>query len=205
MLLVAASMWAAASPSAPSTAVGAAEGATASPAPLRTAMPNLAPVAALDAERVGSWGDRRRGPTPPEELTGYRWPLEHARITNAFGVGRPGNELLDGQMMHDGVDISSFCGAHVTAAHDGVVLAASRHYEGFVGWVGDLGPYRTRLDDDHGWGRPAIAVVVDDGSAMKARPAPPPAATSTTRCSARSNRERSTSTRRWQRRRSCRR
>lgn len=107
------------------------------------------------------------GPTPPEYLTGYRWPVEHARITNGFGSGRPGNEVVDGRMMHDGLDISSFCGGHVVAAHDGVVLAAGRHYEGYVGWIGDLQPYRDRLAGGHARGRIAIAVVVDDGNGYR--------------------------------------
>ena len=69
--------------------------------------------------------------------------------------------------MHDGIDISSFCGGHVVAAHDGVVLTAGRHYEAFVGWVGDLGPYRDRLDRRNGWGGLAIAVVIDDGNGYR--------------------------------------
>lgn len=69
--------------------------------------------------------------------------------------------------MHDGIDISSFCGAHVVAAHDGVVLSAGRHYEGYTGWVGDLGPYRDRLDRRSGWGGLAIGVVIDDGNGYR--------------------------------------
>jgi murein DD-endopeptidase MepM/ murein hydrolase activator NlpD len=107
------------------------------------------------------------GPTPPQYLAGYRWPVTHARITNGYGAGHPGNELIDGQMAHEGIDISSFCGGHVVAAHDGVVLAAGRHYEGYVGWVGDLTPYRQGLDEAHAWGRLAIAVVIDDGNGYR--------------------------------------
>ena len=116
---------------------------------------------------TGRWTEHTLGPTPPSELTGYRWPLKNARITNAFGVGRPGTEVVDGEVMHDGIDISSFCGAHVLAAHDGVVLTVGRRYEAFVGWVGDLEPYRARLDRRGGWGGLAIAVVIDDGNGYR--------------------------------------
>ena len=149
--------------------------------------PSLAPVGGLvrepDASRApvmaakglprdpepptGRWTEHTLGPTPPSQLTGYRWPLKNARITNAFGVGRPGTEVAEGEMMHDGIDISSFCGAHVLAAHDGVVLTAGRRYEAFVGWVGDLEPYRARLDRRGGWGGLAIAVVIDDGNGYR--------------------------------------
>lgn len=116
---------------------------------------------------AGRWTQRTLAPTPPSRLTGYRWPVQNARITNAFGVGRPGTEVVDGESMHDGIDISSFCGAHVVAAHDGVVIAAGRHYEGYVGWVGDLEPYRAWLDRRSGWGGLAIAVVIDDGNGYR--------------------------------------
>lgn len=106
------------------------------------------------------------GPTPAAALTGYRWPVERARITNAFGVGRPGSEVAGGDSMHDGIDISSYCGAPVVAAHDGIVLAAGRRYEAFMGWVGDLGPYRERLKL-RGRAGLAIAVVVDDGNGYR--------------------------------------
>lgn len=128
-----------------------------------------APVAGLPRSpelRASRW-QRALGPTPSPYLTGYQWPVEHARITNAFGLGRPGNETIDGRMMHEGIDISSFCGAHVVAAHDGIVLAAGRHYEAYVGWVGDLQPYRDRLNNQHAWGRLAIAVVIDDGNGYR--------------------------------------
>ncbi len=116
---------------------------------------------------TGRWTQQTLGPTPPQDLTGYRWPVSNARITNTFGVGRPGNEVVDGESMHDGIDVSSFCGAHVVAAHDGVVLAAGRHYEGYAGWVGDLEPYRDRLDRRNAWGGLAIGVVIDDGNGYR--------------------------------------
>lgn len=141
--------------------------AAASASPQPTAAPEPIGLARAPEVVAGRWSSRDLAPLPPAYLTGYRWPVEHARITNAFGPGRPGNEIDDGRMMHDGLDISSFCGGRVVAAHDGVVLAAGRHYEAYVGWVGDLQPYRDRLDRGHAWGRLAIAVVVDDGNGYR--------------------------------------
>ena len=101
-------------------------------------------------------------PLPAEELGGYRWPIENARITNAFGSGQPGSFVVDGKTYHDGLDVSSFCGARIVAAHDGKVLTAGRHHEGSMGWLGDLGPFRAKLDAKNGWGGQAITVVIDD-------------------------------------------
>lgn len=101
-------------------------------------------------------------PTPPEGLSGYRWPVEHARITNGFGAGHPGSFVVDGRTFHDGIDISSFCGAPILAAHDGVVLTSGRHHEAYLGWLGDLGAFRARLDASHGWAGQSITVVLDD-------------------------------------------
>lgn len=107
---------------------------------------------------------RTFGPTPPALLTGYAWPVRNARITNAFGQGRPGSFEIDGVTTHDGLDLSTFCGDRIVAAHDGTVLVAGRHNEAFLGWLGDLTAYRAKLDAGHGWSAQAIAVVIDDGN-----------------------------------------
>jgi murein DD-endopeptidase MepM/ murein hydrolase activator NlpD len=103
----------------------------------------------------------------PRLLSGYAWPIDHARITNAFGRGRPGSFVQGGQTLHDGIDISSFCGDRIVAAHDGVVLAAGRRHAAFVGWLGDLTAFRAKLDADHAWWTQAIAVVIDDGNGYR--------------------------------------
>jgi murein DD-endopeptidase MepM/ murein hydrolase activator NlpD len=100
-------------------------------------------------------------------LSGYHWPTRDARITNAFGPGRPGSFLLDGVVFHDGIDLASFCGARILAAHDGVVLGAGRHTEGLLGWVGDLTAFRARVEAEDGWGGQAITVVIDDGNGYR--------------------------------------
>jgi murein DD-endopeptidase MepM/ murein hydrolase activator NlpD len=101
------------------------------------------------------------------QLTGYVWPIDDARITNGYGPDRPGNFVQDGRSFHDGIDVASFCGDRIVAAHDGTVLAAGRRSEAFMGWLGDLSGYRARLDAEEGWGGQAIIVVIDDGNGYR--------------------------------------
>jgi murein DD-endopeptidase MepM/ murein hydrolase activator NlpD len=75
--------------------------------------------------------------------------------------------VVDGQLFHDGIDMATFCGDRVVAAHDGVVVAAGRHYDAMMGWVGDLHPYLTRLDKKQLWNTLPIVLVVDDGNGYR--------------------------------------
>jgi len=108
-----------------------------------------------------------RFPSPAASLTWYRWPIRNARLTLPFGPSPWGSRIVDGKRFHDGIDVATFCGDRITAAHDGVVLAAGRHYDAFVGWRGDLGPYTARLNEKNLWGTLPIAVVVDDGNGYR--------------------------------------
>ena len=103
----------------------------------------------------------------PAVLTGYVWPLAHPRLTLPFGPTFWGEWIVDGLPFHDGIDIATFCGDHVRAAHDGVVLAASRHFDDLIGWVGDMGPYYARLDKKHAWSTLPNVVVIDDGNGYR--------------------------------------
>ena len=100
-------------------------------------------------------------------LTGYRWPLAHPRITLPFGPTFWGTRVVHGEQFHDGIDIATFCGDHVLAAHDGKVIAAGRHVDDVMGWVGDLGPYYQRLERRHAWGTLPIMVVIEDGNGYR--------------------------------------
>ena len=106
-------------------------------------------------------------PADPSTLTGYVWPLPHARITLPFGSSPFGSWLVDGGLFHDGVDLATFCGDRIVAAHAGTVLAAGRHFDSVLGWVGDLGPYFARLDAKSLWFELPIAVVIDDGNTYR--------------------------------------
>jgi murein DD-endopeptidase MepM/ murein hydrolase activator NlpD len=100
-------------------------------------------------------------------LTGYRWPVSKVRLTLPFGPTPWGSRLVGGESFHDGIDLATFCGDRVTAAHDGVVLAAGRRYDDVMGWVGDLGPYLRRLDAKRLWMTLPIVVVTDDGNGYR--------------------------------------
>ena len=104
---------------------------------------------------------------PVATLTGYRWPISQGRITLPFKA-IPGGEWFNGtKLWHDGVDMASFCGARVGAAHDGIVLAAGRHFDEQIGWLGDLQPYFHLLDRRHMWNDLPIVVVIDDGNGYR--------------------------------------
>jgi len=108
-------------------------------------------------------------PTPPAiaTLTGYQWPLPHGRLTLPFGPSPWGGRIVNGEKFHDGVDLATFCGDHVVAAHDGVVLAASRKFDNYIGWMGDLKSYFHRLDLNKLWSTLPIVVVIDDGNGYR--------------------------------------
>jgi murein DD-endopeptidase MepM/ murein hydrolase activator NlpD len=53
------------------------------------------------------------------------------------------------------------------AAHDGVVLAAGRHFDSYIGWVGSLDAYYRRLDAQHLWMDLPNVVIVDDGNGYR--------------------------------------
>jgi len=100
-------------------------------------------------------------------LTGYRWPVARVRLTLPFGPTVWGSRLVNGKRFHDGIDLATFCGDRVMAAHDGVVLAAGRRFDTVMGWVGDLGPYQRRMEKNHLWSTLPIVVVTDDGNGYR--------------------------------------
>ncbi len=69
------------------------------------------------------------GPAPAKSLSGYAWPIAHPRITLPFGPTPWGTFVVDGDRFHDGIDIATFCGDRIMAAHDGTVIAAGRHFD----------------------------------------------------------------------------
>ena len=131
--------------------------------PDQTTSALLAPIREIPRARDGDPG---RAP-PLSGLTGYRWPLPNARITLPFGPTPWGSRVVDGKSFHDGVDLATFCGDRIVAAHDGIVLAAGRHYDGVMGWLGDLTPYFLRLDAKDLWSTLPIVVVIDDGNGYR--------------------------------------
>jgi murein DD-endopeptidase MepM/ murein hydrolase activator NlpD len=116
-----------------------------------------------DAPRTG----RELLPPQPGELTGYVWPLAKGRISLPFKEIPGGSRTRNGKRIHDGLDIATFCGDTVRAAHDGVVLAAGRQFDHVIGWVGDLSRYYATLDEKKLRDDLPIVVVVDDGNGYR--------------------------------------
>jgi murein DD-endopeptidase MepM/ murein hydrolase activator NlpD len=155
-------------PGSPVGAVSGAEGAArSSPSP---ADRGNAPASRGTGTRVTTMDvapSHEPGPPPVGTLGGYQWPLPKARLTLPFGPSPWGSRLIGGKLFHDGVDLATFCGDRVVAAHAGRVLAAGRHYDAVMGWVGDIGPYLRRLEAKHLWSTLPIVVVVDDGNGYR--------------------------------------
>jgi murein DD-endopeptidase MepM/ murein hydrolase activator NlpD len=106
-------------------------------------------------------------PPDPGLLTGYVWPIPNGRLTQPFGPSPWGSLVVGGKAFHDGIDVATFCGDRIVAAHGGVVLAAGHSFDSYIGWVGDLGPYFARLDTKHLWTTLPLVVVIDDGNGYR--------------------------------------
>lgn len=122
-----------------------------------------APLSAIPDARSALPG----GAPPLSGLTGYRWPLPKGRLTQDFGPTAFASREVNGKPFHDGIDLATFCGDRIVAAHDGIVLAASRHYDDVIGWLGDLTRYYKRLDAKKLWMTLPIVVVIDDGNGYR--------------------------------------
>ena len=152
--------------SGPLTPVGAVQGAAETTPPPSTRPPAGALTASASPPPAPTASPPPRAPEPAT-LTGYRWPLPHGRITLPFGPTPWGSRVVDGESFHDGVDFATFCGDRIAAAHGGTVLAASRRYDKYMGWIGDLQPYLDRLEKKHLWSTLPIVVVIDDGNGYR--------------------------------------
>ncbi len=158
------------SPAASTVQAPALDAAAPSPDPVtatvaQAAIPRRPPVA--DPVAGQAPGAAPAGAPAVGTLQGYRWPIAHPRITAKFGPEVSGSFVVDGNEFHDGVDIATFCGDRITAAHDGTVLAAGRHFDKLMGWVGGLDRYFGRLDRQHLWSELPIVVVIDDGNGYR--------------------------------------
>ena len=160
---------------APLSRIGEVQGAVATPAGVaeRAAVAPFPSVAALVERTQRPTPTDRPSPSlaptppPPTLLEGYRSPLPLGRLTLPFGPSPWGSRFVEGKAFHDGVDLATFCGDRIKAAHDGKVLAAGRRFDTQIGWVGDLRPYFERLDRKHLWGTLPITVVIDDGNGYR--------------------------------------
>jgi murein DD-endopeptidase MepM/ murein hydrolase activator NlpD len=143
---------------------------TASPAgagPASNPAPSGEPLPAATREQPGHGRQPPPGPPDPKTLTGYVWPLPRGRITNPFGPDWYSDNTVNGVRFHDGLDIATFCGDRIVAAHDGTVLAAGRKVDPWMGWIGSLAPSVARRDQYKLWGELPIIIVIDDGNGYR--------------------------------------
>ena len=104
----------------------------------------------------------------PEELTGYVWPVRNALITSRMRARDFGGfVVIDGQEVHDGLDLATACGDRVRAAHDGTVLYAGRNFDPYIGYWGDPSPIYDRLERLGRVNDQPIVVVIDDGNGYR--------------------------------------
>jgi len=101
---------------------------------------------------------------PPQALTGYVWPLAGARMSSRFGARSDGFTVVDGQRVHDGLDLATWCGDHIRAAHAGTVLYAGRKFDPFLGYSTSLASFYSHFSNLNGF---PIVVVIDDGNGYR--------------------------------------
>lgn len=142
--------------------------ATPQPTAAPTPTPSPRPAVHPDLTIVPGVAGDGPGAPDPRRLTGYRWPLANGVITSPFGPSPYGALIVAGKRFHDGLDVASFCGDRVVAAHDGRVLAAGRQFDPWIGWIGSLGPHTRRMNQLGIWGELPITVIIDDGDGYRA-------------------------------------
>lgn len=105
---------------------------------------------------------------PPEELTGYIWPLRNALITSRFAPRDFGGfVVIDGEEIHDGLDLATHCGDEIYAAHDGTVLYAGRNFDVYLGYRGRAEQIYARLEQRGSVNTLPIVIVIDDGNGYR--------------------------------------
>jgi len=88
-------------------------------------------------------------------------------MTNFFGPRDNGFLVVDGQRIHPGLDITTWCGDRVRAAHAGVVVAVGRRFAEEIGFGGSLDEFYRKIRHHHSLWMQPIVVVVDDGNGYR--------------------------------------
>ncbi|HWH36187.1 MAG TPA: M23 family metallopeptidase [Candidatus Limnocylindrales bacterium] len=104
---------------------------------------------------------------PPEKLRGFVWPLRNARISSSYGPRDDGNIIISGERYHDGIDLATWCGDKIRAAHSGTVLYQGRKFDEFGGYSGALDAFYARLNRIGGLKLIPIVVVIDYGNGYR--------------------------------------
>jgi murein DD-endopeptidase MepM/ murein hydrolase activator NlpD len=98
---------------------------------------------------------------------GYVWPLSGAKITTFFAPAASGSMMLNGQPIHNGIDIARPCGTPIEAAHAGTVIYAGRRADAYLGFSASIQPYYDELTRRKLTDRSLpVMVVIDDGNGL---------------------------------------
>jgi murein DD-endopeptidase MepM/ murein hydrolase activator NlpD len=98
---------------------------------------------------------------------GYLWPLAGAKITTYFAQAASGSMMLNGQPIHNGIDIARPCGTPIRAAHAGTVIYAGRRADPYLGFSASIQPYYDELTRRKLTDRSLpVMVVMDDGNGL---------------------------------------
>jgi murein DD-endopeptidase MepM/ murein hydrolase activator NlpD len=136
--------------------------------------PTPTPVSASSVQGSTIVGDAQAGtaggaskPTSldPEQLTGYKWPLRGARVTSFFEPRDDGTLVVDGQRIHEGLDLATYCGDTIRAAHAGTVVASGRRFDDEMGFNGSLDAFYHAMKNKM-YELP-IVVIIDDGNGYR--------------------------------------
>jgi murein DD-endopeptidase MepM/ murein hydrolase activator NlpD len=134
-----------------------------------TAAPTHAPTPTPTASPPATPEPSPAGPTSvsPEELRGFVWPLRNARITSRFGQRDDGLVIMGGERYHDGIDLATWCGDKIRAAHGGTVLYAGRKFDEHTGYSDSLDAFYARLDRIGGLKLLPETIVIDYGNGYR--------------------------------------
>ncbi len=144
--------------------------------------PDADPLAGRHPSHATPDRQRRRhgsGDPGPDRATAHQRtsPRSSRAIAGRWraAASRPGSQpvdggflVIDGERIHDGLDIATFCGDYVRSAHDGVVLYAGRSYEPYLGHDGPTDDFYAQLKKKKLTKKAlAIVVVIDDGNGYR--------------------------------------
>jgi murein DD-endopeptidase MepM/ murein hydrolase activator NlpD len=144
----------------------ASDGAPSSPSTAPSGVPSSAgPTSSADASPSAV---PSASPPPSPSPTGpWVVPVRKPRITTPFGPYSGGNTLNPkGRPSHDGVDLATFCGDKVVAAHAGTVIGTNRHYAHRVGYSTRVADYLDLVFRKRPMWLP-VTIVIDHGGGLR--------------------------------------
>jgi murein DD-endopeptidase MepM/ murein hydrolase activator NlpD len=88
-------------------------------------------------------------------------------MTSFFAPRDTGFLVVDGKRIHQGLDITTYCGDHVLAAHAGRVVAVGRRFAYQIGFIEPPDDFYAKVDRLGTLSYLPIVVVIDDGNGYR--------------------------------------